>query len=246
MSITASITKGIKISNAKSILIDGCTFDATKLSIVVNQINSDIQSLSLVDIQIYDTAGGNPDITITNSVFVGAPQGSTAVPTGTLADSDTGAAIKLKVEKGCQFGTVTITGNTFTNNYRDILVGTAPYANQLQMSATAASSGRSAEGLQYNKIDGWIISENTTTLTADVVASRGVATLSYIGGPGSFNKFTTSVSNVGQLTGGCGIWVIADAFEKIDGTWYYKKGGKYYSVAVQDYDVVLTEFTPNA
>ncbi|MBR5987498.1 MAG: hypothetical protein IK037_02915, partial [Clostridia bacterium] len=243
MDITANITKGIKIYNAKSVLIDNCEFDATKLTVVQGGTNSDIQSLSLVDIQI-DVSG--TDITITNSHFEGAPQGSTAVPdfinaNGEWADSDTGAAIKLKVEKGAQYGNVVISGNTFVDNYRDVLVGTAPYANQLQMAAASAGNGRSAEGLQYNVIDTWTISGNTTTLTAGVVAARGVATLSYIGGPTPFNKYTTHVGNVGEIVDGCAVWVIGNAFEKVDGVWYYKDtDGALYSVAVVDGAAVLT------
>ena len=242
MSITANITKGIKIFNAKSVLIDGCEFDATKLAVVQGAVNSNIQSLSLVDIQLNT---GATDITITNSHFEGAPQGSIAVPacvnaSGELADSDTGAAIKLKVEKGAQYGNVVISGNTFVNNYRDVLVGTAPYANQLQQPATSASNGRSAEGLQYNVIDGWTISDNTTTLTSETVSARGVATLSYIGGPSPFNKYTTYVGNVGEVVDGCAVWVIGNAFEKVDGVWYYKDtNGALYSVAVVDGAAVL-------
>ena len=245
MEITANITKGIKIYNAKSVLIDNCEFDATKLTVVQGGTNSDIQSLSLVDIQI-DVSG--TDITITNSHFEGAPQGSIAVPTfidasGEWADSDTGAAIKLKVEKGKQYGNVVISGNTFVDNYRDVLVGTAPYANQLQMGATAAGNGRSGDGLQYNVIDGWTITGNTTTFTADVVAARGVATLSYIGGQTPFNKYTTYVGNVGEIVDGCAVWVIGNAFEKVDGVWYYKEAdGTLYSVAVENGAVVLTPF----
>ena len=243
MSITANITKGIKIFNAKSVLIDGCEFDATKLAVVQGAVNSNIQSLSLVDIQLNT---GATDITITNSHFEGAPQGSIAVPacvnaSGELADSDTGAAIKLKVEKGAQYGNVVISGNTFVNNYRDVLVGTAPYANQLQQPAASASNGRSAEGLQYNVIDGWTISDNTTTLTSETVSARGVATLSYIGGPSPFNKYTTYVGNVGEVVDGCAVWVIGNAFEKVDGVWYYKDtDGALYSVAVVDGAAVLT------
>ena len=245
MNITANITKGIKIYNAKSVLIDNCEFDATKLAVVQGGTNSDIQSLSLVDIQI-DVSG--TDITITNSHFEGAPQGSIAVPNfinenGEWADSDTGAAIKLKVEKGAQYGNVVISGNTFVDNYRDVLVGTAPYANQLQAGATAASNGRSAEGLKNNVIDGWTITDNTTTFTADVVAARGVATLSYIGGQTPFNKYTTYVGNVGEIVDGCAVWVIGNAFEKVDGVWYYKDtDGTLYSVAVVDGAAVLTPF----
>lgn len=250
MAITANITKGIKISNAKSVVIDNCEFDATKLAIMQDALNSSAQSLSLVDIQIYN--GTTPtDVTITNCYFEGSIQGKTVVPTivdssGVLADSDTGAAIKLKVEKGMSFGTVVISGNTFKDNYRDVLVGTGPYANQLQMSAATASGGRSADGLQNNKIDDWTIENNTTTITAAIAAARGVATLSYInGGIPGFDKYTTYVGNVGEVVGGCGIWTIGNAFEKVNDTWYYKEGGKLYTVTVEDGIAILTEFDNN-
>ena len=243
MEIAANITKGIKIYQAANVIIDNCNFDATKLDAYQEGNNSAMQSLSLVDIQIRGTCTGT-NITITNSYFGDVPQGKTAVPTGTLEDSDTGAAIKLKVEGGAQFGSVTIEDNTFVNNYRDIVVGTAAYANQFQMTASAAGNGRSAEGLQYNTIGTWTIENNTTTLDLATIESRGVATLSYVGGPSGFDKFTTRVGNVGELKGGCGIWTIGgNLYEKINDTWYYKDtDGTYYSVATgANYSVTLTQ-----
>ena len=250
MTIAANITKGIKIYQAANVIIDNCNFDATKLEVMQDAVNSDKQSLSLVDIQIGTGCTGT-NITIINSHFEGAPQGSTAVPTfvdasGEWADSDTGAAIKIKAENGVEFGTVTIAFNTFVNNYRDILLGTGPYANQLQAPAATASNGRSAEGLKNNTIEDWNIYGNETTFTDETVAERGVATLSYIGGPTTplnFNKFTTRVGNVGRVEDGCAIWVIADAFEKVGDTWYYKEtDGTLYSVATgANYSVTLTE-----
>ena len=74
-----------------------------------------------------------------------------------------------------------------------------------------------------------------------MVAARGVATLSYIGGQAPFNKYTTRVGNVGEIVDGCAVWVIGNAFEKVDGVWYYKEtDGTLYSVAVVDGAAVLT------
>ena len=95
--------------------------------------------------------------------------------------------------------------------------------------------------MQYNVIDGWTITGNTTTFTAEAVAARGVATLSYIGGQAPFNKYTTYVGNVGEIVDGCAVWVIGNAFEKVDGVWYYKEAdGTLCSVAVADGAAVLT------
>ena len=232
MTIAASLTKGIKVSRAASISINNCTFDASKLSIAQAGDNSALQSLSLIDIQGID----GTTVSITNSTFKGAPQGATAVPTtvnknGHLADSDTGAAIKLKIEGGAHWGSVTINNNTFINNYRDIVVGTAAYADLFN-----ENKGRCPENLcDTNKINDWTISGNTTTLTEAVIKSRGVATLSHgsenIGGI-HWDKYTTDVANCGELKGGVGIWVISNCYEKDKATWYYVKDGSKYSVAV--------------
>ena len=231
MTIAASLTKGIKVSSAASISINNCTFDASKLSIAQAGDNSALQSLSLIDIQ--GIAGTT--VSITNSTFKGAPQGATAVPTtvnenGHLADSDTGAAIKLKIEGGAHWGSVTINNNTFINNYRDIVVGTAAYADLFN-----ETTGRCPKNLcDTNKINNWTISGNTTTLTEAVIKSRGVATLSHSGGNIGgihWDKYTTDVANCGELKGGVGIWVISNCYEIDKDKWYYVKDGSKYSVA---------------
>jgi len=233
MTIAASLTKGIKASNVASITIDNCEFDATNLTIAQAGNNSDLQSLSLVDIQC-TTVSSN--ITIKNSTFKGAPKGATSVPaivdaSGNLEDSDTGAAIKIKAEKGIALGSVTITGNKFVDNYRDIVVGTGAYADKFQ---STNANDRCPEMLcENNKITSWNVANNTTNLTSEVIANRAVATLSHNSGTFGgifYNKYTTDAAKCGKLVGGVGIWVIADCYVKDAGTWYYVSGSTTYSV----------------
>ena len=240
MKIAASLTKGIKASNVANITIDNCEFDATKLTIAINGQNSDLQSLSLVDIQTTNNVGTN--ITIKNSVFKGAPQGATAVPemvssSKNLADSDTGAAIKIKAEKAYTLGYVEISNNKFVDNYRDIVVGTAAYADKFN---STDATKRCPEGLcANNKIDSWTISNNTTTLSKETIENRPVATLSHDAMSG-FNKFTTAADKCGELKGGVGVWVIANCYEKVDSTWYYLRNGVRHTVSDNAGVVTLT------
>lgn len=236
LTISGTLQKGIKVGQgAKDIVIENCTFDVDAVNWnAVADPNSHRQSLALIDIQT--RTNGTTNITIKNNTFKGAPQGSTTVATavdstGYLADSDTAAAIKLKAEvapsnvDNAGFGTVTITGNTFINCYRDIVVGTAAYCDANNNLYAAHSSNRTAEvAVRANSVSGanWTISGNTTTLDNGTITTRGVAVVSAIGVYTGFDKCTTIVRNVGSKVGGCGIWVIANAFE-LSGTTYTLK-----------------------
>ena len=205
MTVAANITKGLKISSAKSVTVENCVFDASKLSCVVSGVEASMRSLSLIDIQEQNYSKNSNStqkmtIRIVNNSFAYAPQGS-IVPG--VADSDTAAAIKIKTEKqnerSAGFETVTITGNSFANCYRDVSVGCNVYESNI---AGKRADDRDATG---NKVQSpiWTIADNTTTLTASIVAARGVLTF----------RATTDANSlaekVGRIEGGCGLWETA-------------------------------------
>ena len=198
MTLAASANKGIKISKAKSVEVDGCEFDTSKLDPSVDVAGAyTARSLAAIDIQEQNNGAGQMTISIKNSKFTGVPQGS--LESG-VKDSDTAAAIKIKTEVTCAqpgngFKKVTITGNTFKNNYRDVAVGCNVFSNP--------TNGKKLEDMnaEGNRVEGnstWEISNNNTTLTETVVANRGYLT---------YNKGADSISEkVGRIEGGCGLW----------------------------------------
>ncbi len=205
MTVAANITKGIKICSAKSVVIENCEFDSSKLNCVVSGDETSMRSLSLIDIQEQNYIQNSSStqkmtIKITGNYFAYAPQGST---TGGVADSDTAAAIKIKTEKqnerSAGFEKVTISNNKFVNCYRDVSVGCNVYESTTN---GKRASDRDAEG---NKVQSpiWEVSGNTTTLAENVVANRGILT---------FKAATASESlaeKVGRIEGGCALWETA-------------------------------------
>lgn len=203
MVVAANTNKGIMISKAKSITIENCVFDATKLdSTVDNPGLYTGRSLAAIDIQEQNLAQGKMTITITNCLFKDIPQGS--LESG-IPDSDTAAAIKIKTEKPYEvnsngrsagFEKVTITGNKFVNCYRDVVVGCNVYQNE---TATKEQADMDAAG---NRVESptWEVLDNETTLTADIVANRGTLTYKAINSSQSISE------KVGRIVGGCGLW----------------------------------------
>ena len=174
MTVTAGATKGIKISKAKEVVIDGCVFDAGNMNPTATdthgagQTQYDQRSMSMIDIQEQNT-DAPMKVTIKNCTFVGAPQGALV---GDYADTDTAGAIKLKAESQ-GFESVTIENNTFTNCYRDVAVGV-----NVLISNGAWVGIKNPNGLKdamNNVADTsvWHISGNTTNADAAVVATRG-------------------------------------------------------------------------
>ena len=203
MTVAANTNKAIKITAAKSVTIENCVFDATNLDSTVDVEGAfTARSLAAIDIQEQNAKNGFGKMTvvISGNTFKDVPQGAL---TGGVADSDTAGAIKIKTEKAARssgFTKVTISGNTFINNYRDVVVGCNVYktttATKEQADMDAADNTVSAPV--------WEIKNNTTTLTAEVVANR--ATLTY------YNNSDLSASiaeKVGRIEGGCAVFETA-------------------------------------
>ena len=195
MTIAANTNKGIKISKAKSVLVENCEFDASKLQPTASA-DYYARSLSAIDIQEQNGAAGKMAITIKDSRFTDVPQGSL---TGNIADSDTAGAIKIKTEKAERssgFQSVAITGNTFSGCYRDVVVGCNVYQT---VTSTKEQADMDAPDNEV-KSPVWTIDNNKTTLTESVVASR--ATLTYKASTAS----QSIAEKVGSIKGGCGVW----------------------------------------
>ena len=205
MTIAANVTKGIKIASAKSVTIENCEFDASRLTSYVTGAESSLRSLSLIDIQEQNYMKNSNStqkmtIKISGNHFAYAPQGK--VLTG-VADSDTAAAIKIKTEKqnerSAGFDKVTITNNKFENCYRDVSVGCNVY-----QSATAGKRVEDRDATGNTVVSPlWEVSGNTTTLTAEVVANRGILTYRASADADSI------AAKVGRIEGGCALWETA-------------------------------------
>ena len=172
MNINPAQTKGIKIAKAKEVYIEGCTFDATGVQGAPTDptvFNPFARSVSLIDIQEQNTSE-QMKITIKNCTFKGSPNGS--VMNGKVG-TDTAGAIKIKSEKR-GFESVTITGNTFTDCYRDIVAGV-----NLNRSGSGFLTGKTPELLTAaaNDVDTWTIEGNSTNSAADklllIAANQG-------------------------------------------------------------------------
>ena len=208
MTIAANTNKGIKISHAASVTIEGCEFDATNLDASIdNPGQFTARSLAAIDIQeqnvsyAADAGNGAMAVTIKNNRFIRVPQGSTE---GGVKDSDTAGAIKIKTEKAARsagFSKVVITGNTFIDNYRDVVVGCNVYGPDV--TSTKEQADMDAAG---NVVASplWEVSGNTTTLTESVIASRGTLTFR-----NTENAANSISEKVGRLEGGCGLWETA-------------------------------------
>ena len=217
MVVTAGATKGIKISKAKEVIIDGCVFDANNMNPQATdthgagQTQYDQRSMSMIDIQEQNTAD-QMKVTITNCTFVGAPQGALV---GSIADTDTAGAIKLKAEeKG--FESVTITGNTFTDCYRDVAVGVNVLISNGNWVGIKSPAGLTNAMNNVADTSVWHISGNTTNGDAThgfLIASNGTKAISdtvgeVIGGATVYYTYKTakitsgmSVADVNALIG---------------------------------------------
>ena len=201
MVVAANANKGIKISKAKSVTIENCTFDASNLigSATGDVSGTHARSLSAIDIQEQNKDNQKMTVTIKNNIFKDVPMGSQTYG----VDTDTAAAIKIKTEpsnSGKGFEKVTITGNTFENCYRDVAVGVA-----LRKLATGNyQAGKDLVDMKANAIDSkYTISGNTSTAAASVVAARGYLVYeNYKDGSGVAEK-------VGSIVGGCAVYETA-------------------------------------
>ena len=202
MTISTSTNKGIKISKAKSVSVENCEFDAINLR-DDGSIDDHARSLSAIDIQEQNNASavqGQMTVSITGCTFKDIPQGSTE---GGVADSDTAGAIKIKTEKATRsggFAKVTIANNKFVNCYRDVVVGCNVYSVTTQ---TKEQADMDAPG-NVVQSPTWEIKNNSTTLTAEIVANR--ATLTY---SNRSDKTQSIAEKVGRIEGGCAVFETA-------------------------------------
>ena len=202
MNVSPTQTKGIKIAKAKEVIVDNCTFEPSTLADPNDPavFNPWARSLSLIDIQEQngDTEGAMT-ISITNCEFKNVPNGSLM---NDKIGTDTAGAIKIKSE-GKGFDSVTISGNTFQNCYRDVVVGV-----NLNRNGTGWLGGKTPELLQKADNDVtnamWHISNNTSDGTPDklllIAANQGrtqgygEAVGSEIGGAMVYNTARTNLT----------------------------------------------------
>jgi len=195
MVVSANTNKGIKISKAQSVTIENCEFDAKNLK-EDGSIDNKARSLSAIDIQEQNGVLGQMTIKIAGCLFRAIPQGQIE---GGVADSDTAGAIKIKTEKsGAGFVKVTIKDNKFENCYRDVVVGCNVYSDG---TGGKTLDDMNAAGNQVKDNPVWEVANNTTTLTAEVIANRGTLTYS-----NRSDKSQSISEKVGRLEGGCGLW----------------------------------------
>ena len=199
MVVTAGSTKGIKISKAKKVVIDGCVFNADNMDPTAQAAQGQTQyvqrSLSMIDIQEQNPAAdGKMEVEITNCTFVSAPKG---VGVGSIDDTDTAGAIKLKAESQ-GFSSVKITGNTFTNCYRDVVAGVNVLLNDAGTGFVQTVKNAAMIKSDLNNLANWnaTISGNTTNGTAD----RGVLIASNNG------KTKGLSEKVGEVIGGATVY----------------------------------------
>jgi hypothetical protein len=163
------------------------------------------RSLSCIDIQVQNGALGAMKIEIKNNKFVNIPQGSI---TNNVADSDSAGAIKLKVENlsdGTSLSSVLIEGNTFTNCYRDVVVGvnirlTTGYNNLNFPEKNPGTLKSEQNNVKNSSI--YTIRNNISTHTAEEVANIGVLVV---------DDRRSSPSNayaekLGEMLGGCAVF----------------------------------------
>ena len=195
MTVSSNITKGIKISAARSVTVENCDFDASKLNCITSGIDSDMRSLSLIDIQEGNTRRGDGQqmsVKISGNRFVAAPQGKLSAGT---ADSDTAAAIKIKAED-VGFSSVEISNNEFIDCYRDVAAG----VNVMTDNSSAGFNAQKCPALlksELNNANKWTIANNTSNGSAE----RGIL-LVCDGNPASHSF----ADKLGQKIGGCTVY----------------------------------------
>ena len=208
MTVSTGTNKGIKISQANLVLVENCVFDAGRLD--ENGTGETIQpevynrSLSCIDIQVQN-ATGKMTVEIRGNTFVNIPKGKW---TNNTYDSDSAGAIKLKVEGENVVNTVLIENNTFTNCYRDVVVGvnirlTSSYPN-LNFPAKNIATLKDAQNNVENQ-DVYTIRNNTTTMDANSVGVRGVLIVDDQRS-GTGEDARAYAENLGVLMGGCSVF----------------------------------------
>ena len=209
MTVSTGTNKGIKVSKAEKVVVENCVFDARLLSDegISGTTQDEVynRSLSCIDIQVQNGALGAMRIEIKNNTFVNIPQGSI---TNNVADSDSAGAIKLKVENlsdGTSLSSVLIEGNTFTNCYRDVVVGvnirlTTGYNNLNFPEKNPGTLKSEQNNVKNSSI--YTIRNNISTHTAEEVANIGVLVV---------DDRRSSPSNayaekLGEMLGGCAVF----------------------------------------
>ena len=212
MTITTGPKKGIKVGTAKSVTVQNCVFDAQTLSAEApsNGVSSQPEvynrSLSCIDIQVQNSSiGAQPmQIEIVGNTFANVPQGSLQ---GGVSDSDSAGAIKIKAEclsTGNSLASVLIEGNTFTNCYRDVVVGV-----NVRFSNTDSFVGEKDPATlknAQNNVDNaniYTIQNNNTTHTDSTIANRGVL---IVDNRIDSHNLKAYAENVGVIKGGCAVF----------------------------------------
>ncbi|MBR4270499.1 MAG: hypothetical protein IKQ31_02360 [Clostridia bacterium] len=207
MTISTGTNKGIKISKAKEVLVENCIFDARCLSAegITGTSQNEVynRSLSCIDIQVQNGALGAMDITIRGNTFVSVPKGDW---TNGVTDTDSAGAIKLKTEAANSLESVLIENNTFTNCYRDIVVGvnirlTSGYSN-LNFPAKNPATLKDEQN-NVNNAEIYTISNNISTFDATSVADRGVLIVDDQRVSGDKRAYA---EKIGEMMGGCAVF----------------------------------------
>jgi len=188
MTVEASTLKGIKIQSAKSVVIENCEFDGSKLNGTSGDDISQTRSLSAIDITIEDSSIVKVDIKITDCIFKN-------IPYGDGSPYDTAGAIKIKDQQGGKIGTVVIENNKFINCCRDIVIGKAQESDNRDLHGKTFDVNSSAK---------WTVRNNISTATAESIKSIDVKTY--------FDQ-TTLKTKIGKMVGGCAVFDVADAYD---------------------------------
>ena len=141
MEVKTGTQKGIKIQSAKSIAIENCIFDGSGLDAATEGEEAQTRSLSAIDITI--EGANNTDkvkISITGCTFRNINQAKEY-------PYDTAGAIKIKSQiVNMPIEDVTITGNSFEDCIRDVVIGKANVGISNYHERTGSSSEWKIEG----------------------------------------------------------------------------------------------------
>ena len=183
MSIKTGTQKGIKIQSAKSITIENCSFDGSGLNPDSTGEEWETRSLSAIDITIErKNQTENAQIIIKGCTFKNIERGNDY-------PYDTAGAIKIKSQvENSPIGSVEITGNTFENCVRDVVIGKADAGNKEFHKYTGDSSK-------------WTIENNSSNRLESI---KDVTILVY--------NATEKINEcIGEVRGGCTVYDIAEA-----------------------------------
>ena len=165
------------------------------------------RSLSCIDIQVQNGTLGPMDIVIKGNTFVNIPKGAW---TNDVVDSDSAGAIKLKTEKANSLRSVLIENNTFTDCYRDIVVGvnirlTSSYNNLNFPYKNPATLKDEQNNVENTSI--YTIRDNISTFTAETVAERGVLVVD----DQRTSPKKAYAEYIGKMMGGCAVFNTYDS-----------------------------------